>query len=757
MAAATSKWGPPALTLNQSAGSTYSGAISGASATDAVTYAGSGARTLAGTSNYPGATNINAGTLNVTGTLSATSGVNVAGNGALTGSGTIDSPVTDSGIVAPGGGSGGTAILTVAALSFSGSGAFTADVNGTTAGTDYDQINVSGTGNVNLNGGILNINPGTGLTTGETFTLVSDAGGTISGQFTCGDALLVGSDYFSIAYGTNTVVATLTIVTPPVVTVSGNQVGYTSASGGTSDVTVSETSDTYTIADNGATINLTPAATAAGWSTNADGSVSGPTSYMSGTNTVTITSLLLDLTNNTNAIAGINADSASVSIVGSGPLAVNGDISGGAASVAISGFSSVDFESNVTASGAVSVSGASSITGDSAGATGALTGSTVSFTGTGALAVNDTLSVTGNLAISGYSSVDFEGNSTATDTVSATGAFTISGASAVSDGISGTPMTLSAANVAVTGSGSGTVDFEGNLTATGNIAVSAYANITDGAAGDASTLTTGSSATLSLTATTGIGTSANPVLTAAPTISASAGAGGVFVSQQTGSASVTASAAGAGNVSLADADSTATLTIGGAVSTASGNIAITAAGAIIDNANINAGSGTIAISADTAGVISSAVTPTDAFTQAITGATITSTNTGASAVSITVNTASNGTGNASIRTIADSGTLTITANGGSILYAGTDALTAGQAALTTLAPGITGPAGSLGNGGSAPTGSVNALHYLLSTSSTGTGSIGTAARPINTSTTASNTELLMPAAAASISSIGATR
>ena len=163
-----------------------------------------------------------------------------------------------------------------------------------------------------------------------------------------------------------------------------------------------------------------------------------------------------------------------------------------------------------------------------------------------------------------------------------------------------------------------------------------------------------------------------------------------------------------------------------------------------DNANITVTTGTIAINADTAGSGSAS------FSQASTGSTITSTNTGTSAVAITVNTIGGGTGNASIRTIADSGTLTVQTYGGSILYAGTDTLDVQQSANYTLFPGITGPAPSLsgsgsgpsGSSGSAPTGTIKAVNYVFSTSASGGGSIGTVARPINTSTPSTNTETL---------------
>src|SRR4029077_3700839 len=81
--------------------------------------------------------------------------------------------------------------------------------------------------------------------------------------------------------------------------------------------------------------------------------------------------------------------------------------------------------------------------------------------------------------------------------------------------------------------------------------------------------------------------------------------------------------------------------------------------------NLNAGNGTISISANTAG------TDSAGYAQA-TGATLTTTNTSASAVTINVNTASGGTGsatlgNASVGTSAG-GIYNVNANSGTIAW-----------------------------------------------------------------------------------------
>ena len=386
--------GTGGLTLSLST-SSYGGSISG---NDNVILAGAGDLTLTGTSGYTGATLVNAGALTVNGSLTGTSGVTVASGASLYGSGPIHASVTDNGTVAPGGGAGGTAILAV--TGFSGSGTFTADINGATPGTSYDQIDATGgsSGNVNLSG-MLNIVSGSGLTLNEQFTIISDPSGTITGQFSNATSgtnsafVLSGVDYYSATYNTNSVVVTLVSVeTPPVINVSGSTVSYTSPTSGGSNVTVSESGTTLTIQDPGYTINFTPTAVAAGWHDNALGSASGPAG----------SALVLNLSNSTNTIASINADVA-LTISGVGSLAIDGPITN-VTSVAISGYSSVDIEGSVTATGSITVTGVGSITGDSNGGTGTLTAPTVTFrgTGTGNETIFGTIPVVGNLAITSF-------------------------------------------------------------------------------------------------------------------------------------------------------------------------------------------------------------------------------------------------------------------------------------------------------------------------------------------------------------------
>ena len=170
-----------------------------------------------------------------------------------------------------------------------------------------------------------------------------------------------------------------------------------------------------------------------------------------------------------------------------------------------------------------------------------------------------------------------------------------------------------------------------------------------------------------------------------------------------------------------------------------GTISVSSIGNIFANANINAGASVITLRANTS------ASGTAGFSQAASGSTISSTATSSSisAVTITANSANGtssagGTGNVSVRSVSDSGILTISAFGGSILYAGMDDLS-GQ------------PQGIIGgdNTGSGPTGEVGAKTYKFTTTGANS-SIGTATRPIQSDATASTGTITLVAGAGGI-------
>ena len=337
-----------------------------------------------------------------------------------------------------------------------------------------------------------------------------------------------------------------------------------------------------------------------------------------------------------------------------------------------------------------------------------------------------------NVIVNGTGSLNINGAVTTFNAFNVNQFLTVSGTGAINAGsvafagAGNSPLTVGA--LSVTG---GNVTLNANSTITFNGLFSAAASNLSATSGSDIVVGTGGSlnaAALTLVATHGIGTSASPILTQANAIVANAGPGGVFITEADG-ADFTANATGAGNIVLVN--TAGAMNIAGPTSAVNGNISLSSGDGININASINGGSGTVTIAANTDGVGADSV-----FQNATTG-TITTTNTSANAITITVNTAAGGTGDINLRSVSvPSGTLAVQSNGGSILFAGSDTLTTSQTAVSPLAPGFNGPTSS----GAAPTGTLNALNYVLSNSPAGLGSIGTAARPLQSVATIGNKE-----------------
>src|SRR5881296_3275153 len=165
--------GAVTLTAGGNNGSTtFSGVIQNGSATVAVTKVGTGTLTLSGTNTYTGSTTVSGGTLLVNGSQGS-SAVSLNG-GTLGGTGTVG-PITSTGSggsVTPGVGVG---ILSSGNVNWSsGSPGFVVQLNGTTAGTGYDQLNV--TGSVNLGSATLSGTLGFSPPNGTSFTIINNDG-----------------------------------------------------------------------------------------------------------------------------------------------------------------------------------------------------------------------------------------------------------------------------------------------------------------------------------------------------------------------------------------------------------------------------------------------------------------------------------------------------------------------------------------------------------------------------------------------------
>ena len=118
--------------------------LSGAGA--GITKAGAGTLTLSSNNTYTGATTVNAGTLLVNGSQPV-SAVTVNTGAILGGTdGTVGAVSDSGGTISPGAAmSAGSGILNTGNVMFSSTAAYNVDLNGTTAGSGYDELNAAGT------------------------------------------------------------------------------------------------------------------------------------------------------------------------------------------------------------------------------------------------------------------------------------------------------------------------------------------------------------------------------------------------------------------------------------------------------------------------------------------------------------------------------------------------------------------------------------------------------------------------------------
>ncbi|QDV51131.1 LamG-like jellyroll fold domain-containing protein [Gimesia fumaroli] len=206
------------LDVNQAAAtsSIFAGSISG---DGSLTKSGTGEFTLSGSSSFTGSTTVQDGLLEVEGTLK-TSDVIVSNGATLGGSGNIDAPVTinSGGILSPGSSPG---ILSTGDLTFIAGSTLNVEIDGTVAGTEYDQIQVTGT--VDLTGATLNLISSFTAAAGDEFLLIdNDDVDAIAGTFaglTEGTLLTFNGNQVYITYqgGDGNDVA-LTVNTPPAAT-----------------------------------------------------------------------------------------------------------------------------------------------------------------------------------------------------------------------------------------------------------------------------------------------------------------------------------------------------------------------------------------------------------------------------------------------------------------------------------------------------------------------------------------------------------
>jgi autotransporter-associated beta strand protein len=145
--------------------------------TVALTKLGSGTQTLTGDSTYTGDTNVNEGTLVVNGNIS-TSNFTVADGATISGSGTVGAlTINAGGFVNPGNSPG---ILNTG--DYNQAGTLVAEITGLTAGTQHDQINVTGT--VTLSGALsILATGGTYAVDSMIFLILNDGLDAVNGTF----------------------------------------------------------------------------------------------------------------------------------------------------------------------------------------------------------------------------------------------------------------------------------------------------------------------------------------------------------------------------------------------------------------------------------------------------------------------------------------------------------------------------------------------------------------------------------------------
>jgi fibronectin-binding autotransporter adhesin len=166
-----------AATVQAASAVTWSGVISGG---NTLAKTGAGTLTLSASNTATGTTTVSAGTLSVTG---STAGATAVASGAtLGGSGTLGGTVTvqNGGTLSPGVSPG---TLTVNGdLSMAAGSTLAVEINGTTAGTQYDQVIVNGA--VDVSGATLSATHGYSPGSGDSYTIiVNDAADAVTGSF----------------------------------------------------------------------------------------------------------------------------------------------------------------------------------------------------------------------------------------------------------------------------------------------------------------------------------------------------------------------------------------------------------------------------------------------------------------------------------------------------------------------------------------------------------------------------------------------
>ena len=156
----------------------FGGTISGSGAFQQV---GPGTTVLTASESYMGATSVNAGTLEVDGSIAASSSVTVNSGGTLSGTGTVDPlaavTINNGGTLAPGNPGTPTGTLTITgSLVFQSAAAYLISING--ASTSKTNVALTAT----LGGAGVDVAKGSLVVSGQRYTILTASGG-VSGTF----------------------------------------------------------------------------------------------------------------------------------------------------------------------------------------------------------------------------------------------------------------------------------------------------------------------------------------------------------------------------------------------------------------------------------------------------------------------------------------------------------------------------------------------------------------------------------------------
>jgi autotransporter-associated beta strand protein len=200
------------LTLNPGTGvtATYSGGLGSATTGMNLTKTGAGTQELSGANSYTGATTVSNGTLVVNGNISTSNLTTVENNGTLGGAGIVGAlTALSGGSITPGNGPG---ILSAGNLTLQTASTLGIGIDGATAGSGYDQLNVSGS--VSL-AGLLDVTTAyTPANNSLFFILANDGADAITGTFSNapvdGGIYSFGPQDFQISYFGNSAANTFT-------------------------------------------------------------------------------------------------------------------------------------------------------------------------------------------------------------------------------------------------------------------------------------------------------------------------------------------------------------------------------------------------------------------------------------------------------------------------------------------------------------------------------------------------------------------